>query len=267
MTSMGPSKTPNLKPPPPPPPSPPPPPPPPAAAAGGNSGSSGGGRGAVADEPGHDLRSAPGTWVLVGLGVIGLFVCVSEWNTHTHTHTHTHSRARARTHTHTPQTTRRTTRRAFPSPHTHTPPHTHTTPSFLRTPTNKTQTYQYVTDGSGKARVWDERRAATVGKRVVAPKGSVAMLALENGGIPGVSLEAGHAFRQSQVGGCGGRGSVCVCMCVCMCERAIEKGGGKGKGWCCADMVGMVWCALWSPVRVCVWLGCVVDIYIYIYKI
>jgi hypothetical protein len=74
------------------------------------------------------------------------------------------------------------------------PPHTHT-------PTNKPQTYQYVKDGSGKARVWDERRATIVGKRVVAAKNSVALRGLENGGMPGVSLEAGHAFRQSQVGG------------------------------------------------------------------
>ena len=58
-----------------------------------------------------------------------------------------------------------------------------------------------MTDGSGKAQVWDERRAATVSKKVVATRAAIVMRALENGGMPGVSMEAGHAFRAHQVEG------------------------------------------------------------------
>lgn len=49
--------------------------------------------------------------------------------------------------------------------------------------------------------MWDEKRAATVSKKVVAARASIVMRALENGGVPGVSMEAGHAFRAHQVGG------------------------------------------------------------------
>ena len=68
-----------------------------------------------------------------------------------------------------------------------------------------------MTDGSGKARVWDERRAATVAKRVVAARATIPMRGLENGGVPGASLDAGHAFRVHQVGvGVGGYVSLCI---------------------------------------------------------
>ncbi|GAB5030785.1 Hypothetical protein NocV09_00400620 [Nannochloropsis oceanica] len=57
----------------------------------------------------------------------------------------------------------------------------------------------YVKDGSGKGKVWDERKALRATRRVVIREEQVVMRPLENEEEEGVALEAGHAFRVLQV--------------------------------------------------------------------
>ena len=59
--------------------------------------------------------------------------------------------------------------------------------------------YQYVKDGSGKGKVWDERKALRATRRVVIREEQIVMRPLENEEEDGVALEAGHAFRVLQV--------------------------------------------------------------------
>ncbi len=59
--------------------------------------------------------------------------------------------------------------------------------------------YHYVKDGSGKGKVWDEKKALRTTRRVVIRQEQVVMRPLENEEEDGVALEAGHAFRVLQV--------------------------------------------------------------------
>jgi hypothetical protein len=59
--------------------------------------------------------------------------------------------------------------------------------------------YQYVKDGSGKGKVWDERKALRATRRVVIREEQIVMRPLENEEEDGVALQAGHAFRVLQV--------------------------------------------------------------------